>query len=172
MTRNLEVFHWALVAADFEGTAKQLGAELGLTFAEAIESRRAYSHAASGELSTPRLRVAYSRQGPPYLELIEVGSPGGPFSAQDAGRIHHVGAWCDDVPGVDRHQLSAGDGSHYRVLDPVSREIFAVLTAPSPLIGTRIEYVPVSAKRVIEQWTSTGLYPRRPAASQARIRQS
>jgi hypothetical protein len=130
VTQHLEVFHWALVTADLERTAKQLDAVLGLTFAEAIDSRRAYSHAATGELSTPRVRVAYSRQGPPYLELIPIGSPGGSCSARDAGRIHHVGAWSDDVPGVDRQLLSKGDGSHYRVLDPASREIFAMLTAP------------------------------------------
>lgn len=160
MIRQLEVFHWALVVADFDQAAAQLGPLPGLTFAEAIESRRTYSHAASGELSTPHLRVAYSRQGPPYLELIEIVQPGGPCSAEDAGRIHHVGAWCEDVAGADRDALPAGGRSHYRVLAPAGQEIFAVLTAPSPLLGTRIEYVSVTAKPVIEKWTSTGIYPR------------
>jgi hypothetical protein len=160
VTRKLEVFHWALVTADFDQAAAQLSTLLGLTFAEAIESRRTYSHAASGELSTPHLRVAYSRQGPPYLELIEIVQPGGPCSAEDVGRIHHVGVWCEDIAGADRDALSGGGTSHYRVLDPASQEIFAVLTAPSPLLGTRVEYVSVAARPVIERWTSTGLYPR------------
>lgn len=37
MIRQLEVFHWALVVADFDQAAAQLGPLLGLTFAEAIE---------------------------------------------------------------------------------------------------------------------------------------
>jgi hypothetical protein len=81
---------------------------LSLTFTEAIESRRTYSHTPSGELSTAHLRVAYSRQGPPYLELIQVLKPAGPFSSEDAARIHHVGSWCEDLATAEGDLVDGG----------------------------------------------------------------
>jgi hypothetical protein len=160
MSPKLEVFHWALVTADFEQTAAQLGTLLGVTFAESIESRRTYTHAPDGDSCTARLRVAYSRQGPPYLELIQVLEPAGPFSAGDAGRIHHVGTWCEDIATAEGDLAAVAGSSHYRVLDSAGQEVFAVLTPPSPVLGTRIEYTSVSAKPVIEHWTRTGIYPK------------
>jgi hypothetical protein len=41
-------------------------------------------------------RVTFSRQGPPYLELIE-GKPGGLWDASAGSRIDHLGFWAQDL---------------------------------------------------------------------------
>jgi hypothetical protein len=41
------------------------------------------------------IRLVYSTQGPPYVELVE-GPPGSPWDSEH-GAIHHLGYWSDDL---------------------------------------------------------------------------
>lgn len=152
------VYHWALVVADFDAAAVDIAQSLGIHFAEAVESSRSYVDVATGRSEAASLRVSYSRQGPPYLELIQVLEPGGPFTGELG--IHHLGVWCKDVAAVDDALVHASPPpTHCRVLGDGSTEAFALLTASLPSLRTRVEYVSVDARPVIESWTSTGIHP-------------
>lgn len=44
-------------------------------------------------------RMAYTAEGPHRLELVRA-IPGTLWSVGGAGQAHHLGYWCDDVPGT------------------------------------------------------------------------
>jgi hypothetical protein len=152
-----KVFHWAIVVADFDASAKTLGRDLGYTFADSIVSGRPFVDSETGRADVCRLRVAYSRQGPPYLELIEILEPGPAFTTADIGRIHHVGLWCDDVVAADA-DLAAGGRPYFRI-QSATGDLFGLLSERSADFGARIEYAPSSARPTIEAWASTGRPP-------------
>jgi hypothetical protein len=167
MSDHLEFCHCALVVPDLRAAQLELAERFGLTFTEVIESKRPYTDAGSVELATaPRVLVAYSRPGrAPYLELIQVLEPGGPYSAQDVG-VHHFGFWTDDVWGTARALRSAGQSVEYHLLD--GPDLLALFSPVSALLGVRVEYTSARFRPVIEGWVATGHYPtasRRPAAS-------
>ena len=63
---------------------------------------RAGSSRADGEPDSDLVRIAFSAEGPPYLELIEVvPRPGSIFAEPAGGGLHHVGfyaeRWRDEV---------------------------------------------------------------------------
>jgi hypothetical protein len=51
-----------------------------------------------------RLRLVYSRQGPPYVELIEA-VDGSPWPSRRGEPFHHLGVWAEDL---DRDAAEAG----------------------------------------------------------------
>jgi hypothetical protein len=54
-------------------------------------------------LGAHSIKVAFTIEGPPHLELIE-GSPGSAWDATDGPRIDHIGSWTDDIER-DKHLL-------------------------------------------------------------------
>jgi catechol 2,3-dioxygenase-like lactoylglutathione lyase family enzyme len=88
-------FHVGVIVEDLEAAISELSRTLGLEFNEPHES--AYGDS--------RIRVCYSLQGPPYVELIQ-GEPGGMWSTSGGPKADHVGYFVDDLEGV-RAQLEA-----------------------------------------------------------------
>src|ERR1700733_14565441 len=66
---------------------------------------RSFTIVYNNEPQNVLLKIAYSCQGPPFLELIER-VPASPWSI--AGGIHHLGYAVDDVRAVGRELQSAG----------------------------------------------------------------
>lgn len=85
-------WHVGLAVADIELAAAELNAALGITFRDPEHQR----------WSPYDLRLTISRDGPPYVELIE-GPPGSPWDATGGSRLHHVGRFVDDL---DEHRDS------------------------------------------------------------------
>jgi hypothetical protein len=154
-----KAFHWAIVAENFDLSAESLGRDLHYTFAESIISSRPFLNSVTGQADICRLRVAYSRQGPPYLELIEILEPGPAFTFADIGRIHHVGLWCSDLAAAESDLSNAG--RPYFQIQTDDGDVFGLLSDRSPDFGARIEYAPVTARPTIETWASTGRPPPR-----------
>jgi hypothetical protein len=152
-----KVFHWAIVVENFDLSAESIGRNLGYTFAESIVSHRPFLNSVSGEADSCRLRVSYSRQGPPYLELIEILEPGPAFTFADIGRIHHLGLWCDDLAAAEADL--AASGSPYFQIQSDNGDLFGLLSEHSPDFGARIEYAPITARPTVEAWASTGRRP-------------
>jgi Glyoxalase/Bleomycin resistance protein/Dioxygenase superfamily len=150
-------YHWAIVVEDFDTSAESLGRDLGYTFAESIVSSRPFLNSANGQADICRLRVAYSRQGPPFLELIQILAPGPAFTYADIGRIHHVGLWCDDLAAAENDL--AVSGRPYFQIQTDGGELFGLLSERSTDFGARIEYSPSTARPAIEAWASTGRSP-------------
>ncbi|HEX4518322.1 MAG TPA: VOC family protein [Gaiellaceae bacterium] len=78
--------HVCLAVSDLERAQVDLGASLGLTWA-AVRM----VDTGAGEI-----RLTYSRQGPPFLELVE-GAPGSLWDPGVSTPPHHTGYWSDDV---------------------------------------------------------------------------
>jgi catechol 2,3-dioxygenase-like lactoylglutathione lyase family enzyme len=75
--------HVGVVVADLDASIASLGPALGLTWA----SIRVV------DAGIADLRLSYSQQGPPYVELLEVS---GRFPAAEPG-LHHIGYWSNDL---------------------------------------------------------------------------
>jgi len=87
-------FQIGIFVQDLEAAMTQVGSALGLTWSD-IRDR---------ELDDGgHLRVVFSHQGPPHIELIE-GPPGSAWDASAGPRIDHLGYWSDDF-AADRDRL-------------------------------------------------------------------
>jgi hypothetical protein len=97
-------------------------------------------------------RVVYSRDDPPYWELIEAHGDGFCNIAQ-AAHVHHPGFWSTDVDAT-RDELIA-KGLHTSALARRSDGRLSMWTTDSnDLFGIRLEYVSTEHKPLIEAWAS------------------
>jgi catechol 2,3-dioxygenase-like lactoylglutathione lyase family enzyme len=135
MTEPKRMFHVGIVVPDLEAAQAEMGAALGVTWRPVRDARY-------GEWD---IRVSYSVEGPPYVELIE-GSKGGPWTTQGAPRLDHFGVWSEDVPAEVAALLEKGLAIDF---DPRSVDrppTFCYLR--SPATGTRIELVSTALRQV------------------------
>ena len=88
------LFHFAMAVPDLRAAMDLLGPALNLDWTSIWPMTREMD-TPEGHTST-ELQAVYSRQGPPYVELVS-GSPGGFFEATQGPRLHHVGYIVDDV---------------------------------------------------------------------------
>ena len=107
-------FHVGIVVADLEAALDELAQVAGIEFRD---------------LGRPQvggwtIRVAYSVDGPPHLELIE-GPPGSPWDASAGARLDHLGFWVDDLAG-ERARLEA-----LGMQADLALETFAYLRGPA-----------------------------------------
>ena len=90
-------FHVGVIVEDLDAAMEEFSRTLGLEFNEPHESTYAGS----------RIRVCYSLQGPPYVELIQ-GEPGGMWSTSDGPKADHVGYFVDDLEAARERLEDAG----------------------------------------------------------------
>jgi hypothetical protein len=69
----------------------ELQRALGITFGEIVDR----------DTGEHQIRVCFSLEGPPYLELIE-GPPGSPWDASAGSRIDHIGYWTPEIDAAKR----------------------------------------------------------------------
>jgi hypothetical protein len=79
-------FQVGVLVEDLEAAQQELSESLGLEWSQTVERQ-------NGDWT---LRACFSRQGPPYLELIE-GPAGSPWEAVHGSRIDHIGYWAEDL---------------------------------------------------------------------------
>ena len=139
---------------DIAAARHRFGIALGITFGP-VESR--VLNFTNGE--SDNIRLCYSVEGPPYLELIEANGAG-VFGLQHPEGVHHIGAWVTDGPshcaalqaqgvGVDR-QLQSSDGPYGR------SQNFMWFNDPAHLHGVRFEFVDDSMRAALEERFATG----------------
>lgn len=100
------------------------------------------------------LRFAYSREGPPYLELLEARSAG--YYSRDPGpHLHHVGRWVDDLPKEISRLSRAGMKLEAAGIDDEGRTpaMFAFCTGAH---GLRVELVDRAMQPNFEGWLEGG----------------
>ena len=95
-------YHVAVVVADLDRAMNELGELLGLTWHEPFGG--AGYQLLHGEIVDSNVRVTYSRQGPPYLELLQQ-CPGTVWA--ETG-LHHIGIWVDDAHAESKRFAAAG----------------------------------------------------------------
>jgi len=98
------VFQVAIIVDELEPAMEELHRSLGLDWGAARE----------GQLGDAGYRLAFSRQGPPHIELIEA-PPGGPWQRSPDGRmrIDHLQWWSDDLDADTRRLESEGASVDY-----------------------------------------------------------
>lgn len=84
-------WHLGVVVGDLDGAMTELTRALGLHWSSPAEL-------VWGEWT---YRSTFSRQGPPYLELIE-GPPASPWDGSQGSRIDHISYWVDDIASTRR----------------------------------------------------------------------
>jgi len=90
------IFQVCMLVPDMEEAMRALGGPAGLTWAAPWTFDNLKYWTPRGMVTTPRIRVTYSHQGPQHLELIQP-EPGGFFELATPRGPHHVGIWSADV---------------------------------------------------------------------------
>jgi hypothetical protein len=143
MLGNLDVFHVGLSVPDLEVAMREIGRNLGISWAPRQERVQKVT-TGSGETRDEHILFTYSSDGPPHVELIQP-EPDSLWGLTPAGGLHHIGAFADDVtvPPGEGLELEFG-GGHGAV--PVG---FAYYSSPS---GIRVELVEASRREQFAAW--------------------
>jgi catechol 2,3-dioxygenase-like lactoylglutathione lyase family enzyme len=120
-------FHVGILVRDIDQAAEDFEALLGLRF----EPVRA-APMVSGEVS----RFRYSLQGPPYIELVQMGGSSLLAPAHGEG-LHHIAFSEPDVPG----RCAAFGGEADTVVQGEGGVARVIFTRPGALHGIRAEYL-------------------------------
>lgn len=148
-------FHVGMVVENLEEAMTRYSEVLGLSFAEParvqvprLEDPHPHQH---------EVHVTFSKDGPPYYELIEAAGDG-IFSRRFVGEILYLGLWESDMAGRLAKLEAQGIGIEASFKTSADDVPFTVITKPD-LYGIRLEYVDVSSKEGIERWIETGVPP-------------
>ncbi len=136
-------FHAGILVADLDEAVGRYADVLGVTFADpvefAIENFVDEAHFGDAEPHPWTCRVAWSRDGLPYYELIEARGHG-VFSLdhRDEG-LHHLGVLTDDCDGLSR--TLARQGVRPVAAGYTDGRLRFWYSEPAGLHGVSIEYV-------------------------------
>lgn len=150
-------FHLAVLVPDLDRALDRYGTMLGQSFNEPailhIDTR-----SADGNDDRIGLRVVYSREGPPYLELLEATGEDGLFGSRNGFGVHHIGFWVPDEVDISCWLAACGVGVEAEVLGS-SGAAFARFTTPRALDGVRLELIDESRRAGLERWFAGGDHP-------------
>ena len=88
------IFHMGIIVPEIHRGIEDLSRRFGATFPEPREAQVTVRY--QGKESKVPVKFVYSRQGPPYIEIIQA-VPGTVWEANAGSRIHHIGVFCDDI---------------------------------------------------------------------------
>ncbi|HLK46354.1 MAG TPA: VOC family protein [Acidimicrobiales bacterium] len=146
-----QIAHVGFLVPDLEVALPKVERVLGVSFPEPTVAHAPYFRdgAQVGELA---LRLAWSKEGPPHVELIEAQGEG-LYSLRRGIGFHHLGLWEADFDGLNRRleQESIGEQAVQRGPDG---EVIANYTDPDPFFGIRLEFVSDSRIAQTYAWLS------------------
>lgn len=135
------IHHIGILVSDLEAAVERWTAVTGFTF-DAIARYRTDHYvddSAPGEHLSD-VRIAFSHNGPPYIELMEFFGDG-THSPELGEGVHHLGfVGLEDAAAVLAHLEEIGVGVNGRALDAGGSTILG-FTVPASLNGVRLEYV-------------------------------
>jgi hypothetical protein len=146
--RYENLYHMGLVVPGIGAAMARLSDQLGLTWAPV---RTFPVRVADGGRSPVSLDVqaTYSHQGPPYFELIEaIGD--GIWSPAQAGQLHHLGIFVDDVAAEVRRLEAEGFVTELHGVLPDGGLGGPVYLRNS--LGVRIELGGPLARDMVREW--------------------
>jgi hypothetical protein len=129
-------FQVGLLVDDIYAAADEFERATGLSFEAPVERR----------LGDWTILVAFSLDGPPYVELIE-GPEGSPWHAAGGRHLDHLGFWSADLE-AERHRL---DREGIAVAIDGARLGGQWLYHHLPHTGVRIEHIDESARAAFAQ---------------------
>ena len=126
------IYHVAAIVADFDRALEEMGRELGITWAEPRSGPGGF-------------RATYSRQGPPYLEIMQgVSDPRSVFTIEGGPRFHHVGIHVADwAAEVERRKTAGWE---------LERQLAEGLCFMKNGMGLRFEIVDVARREWLWEW--------------------
>jgi hypothetical protein len=148
----MELYHVGYVVDDIEKAMAALSATAGRTWSEIRPRHLKVQVDDSPEILQVELLAAYSRPGPPYVELIQDVS-GGIWSggAHGGARLDHLGYWEADLPGRVAALRAAGCTQVVHAVDDSGNPVrFAYMRAPGG--GPWLELVDESVKPELMAW--------------------
>lgn len=146
-------FHIGIVVPDLKKAIEDFSRILGIKF-----TNPEHFHISRLEDPEPHSHdpyVAFSREGPPYYELIEA-SGDGIFSAKHQGKILYLGVWEKDMAARVKALEEEGIEIDAWFRNEEGSIPFTVITSPQGQLGIRMEYVDQNVQSTIEQWVHTG----------------
>lgn len=146
-------FHIGIIVPDLKKAIEDFSRILGITF-----TNPEYFHINRLEDPEPHSHdpyVAFSREGPPYYELIEA-SGDGIFSAKHQGTLLYLGFWEKDMKARVKTLEEEGIEIDAWFRNEEDSVPFCVITSPQKPLGIRLEYVDQSVQPTIEHWVKTG----------------
>jgi hypothetical protein len=133
-------FHVGILVPNIEQAIEELSTVLGANWTEVLERP-------AGQW---QLRVAFTRDGPPFIELIE-GPPDSPWASPDGPRMHHLGWWAENH-AAERKRL--GEAGLVPELDGETIGITADYYV-APRSGLRLELVGADREVFAARWGLT-----------------
>jgi hypothetical protein len=131
----------------FSEVFKVTWTERGTAHADFWERDRGGSHPLT-------LDVAYTREGPPHIELLEA-TGDGLYGHQHVGGLHHIGGWEPDCTGRQRELEEAGYPAVGTQYNP-NKEIIVSYFDPKALYGIMFEILDEGRKPALEEWFKGG----------------
>lgn len=90
-------YHVCFVVSDIERAMDDLTRSVGAEWSGVLED----------SLGEWNYRLAFTRGGPPYIELVQ-GPEGSPWDSTLGSRCHHLGYWTEDVTASSARLSEAG----------------------------------------------------------------
>ena len=103
------------------------------------------------------LNLAFSKVGPPYLELVEATGTG-LFRPEQGEGVHHFGVWMADGEQLETRLRKDGIDIAARNILP-DGQVLTIFTEPRELKGIAIEYVAEFSREAVEHFLRTGSFP-------------
>lgn len=154
MTSAASFFHVGILVDDLDKAIKRFENVLEIEFLAPVNVHVDYLEQA-GETTPLDLHISYSKQGPPYYELLEAQGAGIYGIHQGIG-VHHIGVW---EPNCE-NRLERLVHKHGLVREAVQytpdRRIIVAYLEPTALYGTRIEIVDQGRKDQMDAWLAGG----------------
>ena len=144
---NTPFNHIGVVVDNLDQAIERYSKALGISFAPVMETQVVYKDIASGGEEQQQMRVTYSIQGPPHIELIQA-TKDGVYALKNGEGIHHIGMFADEYaarPNADQTCLPP-----MRTVHLGGRQISRV-TNPADLNGLRIE-ISTTSPEVLTAW--------------------
>lgn len=138
-------YHVCFAVPDIERAMDDLGRSVGAE----------WSAPAADRIGEWDFRIAFTRGGPPFIELIE-GPAGSPWDASQGARFDHLGYWTSSIEEGARRLEDAGLTADFSGC-PYGRP-FAYHRVDS--IGARVELVDVTRQAgFLQRWHGDGDLP-------------
>lgn len=141
-----DVFHVGVIVPDIERGMEEMARRFGVSWPRppGAASIRVRTAAGVGTLSS---RYAYTAEGPPYVELIEA-VPGTVWEAGEGSRIHHLGAFVDDLDAEIERLTAEGAELEMETVSEDGARVLGVSYVNSAL-GVRLELLPSASREGI-----------------------
>ncbi|MFE2716533.1 VOC family protein [Streptomyces mirabilis] len=142
--------HIGILVADLEDAISRWSAATGYTFSEIHRYRTdRYVDSSNPEPHHHDARISFSKEGPPYIELMEFHGQGTHSAAQGEG-FHHL-AFVDQ-PDLEQRMADLAEQSigHDGLVLGENDRVLLWFTEKKDLNGIRIEYVSQDAQPIVK----------------------